>query len=123
MLGYGQAAVKLQQFWLQEKDPQSLPFAQRIDRRALVALVHKGLKYHQIEQLHSKVCLFQPFIEFHGLSCTRPPLKMGYPPPHFFSALKLAEVSRRLINNHGYKMDQQHHSKPCPLAKVIAILL
>ena len=47
--------MKLQQFWLRDKDPQSLPFAQRIDRRALIALVQKGLKYHQIEQVHSKV--------------------------------------------------------------------
>lgn len=51
--GYGQAAVKLQQFWL--RDPQALPFAQHVDRRALISLVSKGLKYSQIERLHSKV--------------------------------------------------------------------
>ncbi|KAG8530980.1 uncharacterized protein KY384_004337 [Bacidia gigantensis] len=39
---------------MREKDPQTLPFAQRIERRALITLVHKGLKYHQIEQSHAK---------------------------------------------------------------------
>ncbi|KAL2040938.1 hypothetical protein N7G274_006396 [Stereocaulon virgatum] len=47
--GHGEAAVKLQRDWLQ--DPQSLPFAQRIKTHALVSLVQKGLRYHQIEHV------------------------------------------------------------------------
>ena len=50
-LGHGQAAAKLQQYWL--RDPQDLPFAPKIERKALISLVQKGLKYNQIE--HSKV--------------------------------------------------------------------
>ncbi|KAL9099465.1 MAG: hypothetical protein Q9163_005043 [Psora crenata] len=52
--GYGDAAVRLQKFWLPGGDPQALPFAQRVDKHALVVLVHKGLRYHQIEHLHAK---------------------------------------------------------------------
>ena len=46
--GHGDAAVKLQRDWMQ--DPQSLPFAQHIKTHALVSLVQKGLRFHEIEQ-------------------------------------------------------------------------
>ncbi|KAI4215837.1 MAG: hypothetical protein LQ351_001825 [Letrouitia transgressa] len=45
---YSDAAVKLQRDWMQ--DPQSLHFAQHIKTHALVVLVQKGLRYHEIEQ-------------------------------------------------------------------------
>jgi hypothetical protein len=43
----------LQRDWLQ--DPQSLPFAQRIKTHALVSLVQKGLRYHQVEHALDQV--------------------------------------------------------------------
>lgn len=46
--GHAEAAVKLQRDWL--SDPQTLPFAQHIKTHALVSLIQKGLRYHQVEQ-------------------------------------------------------------------------
>ena len=55
--GYGEAAVKLQRDWI--ADPQSLPFAQHIKTHALVVLLQKGLRYHEIEQTIHQVCFLQ----------------------------------------------------------------
>lgn len=46
--GYGDAAVKLQRDWAQ--DPQTLPFADNTKSHALVSLIQKGLRYHEVER-------------------------------------------------------------------------
>ena len=46
--GHGEAAVKLQRDWM--IDPQTLPFADNVKSHALVALVQKGLQYHEVER-------------------------------------------------------------------------
>lgn len=61
--GYSDAAVKLQRDWMQ--DPQSLHFAQHIKTHALVVLVQKGLRYHEIEQTLKQVGPFPcPGVEY-----------------------------------------------------------
>jgi len=54
VIGHGEAAVKLQRDWVE--NPQTLPFAEHINRHALVSLVHKGLLYHEIEASVKQVC-------------------------------------------------------------------
>ena len=47
---------------------------------------------------------------------------MGYPPPPYFSVLKLAGVQQRPIETFEYQMDKQHRNnlRRCP--KLIAML-
>lgn len=47
--------MSLQREW--NPDPQSLPFARHIQTHALVSLVQKGLRYHELQSSIDKVCL------------------------------------------------------------------
>ena len=46
--GHGQTAARLQRDW-GRPDPEMLSFAPNVPTRALVSLLQKGLRYHELE--------------------------------------------------------------------------
>lgn len=63
LLGYGDAAVKLQRDW--NVDAENLPFAHHIKGQALVSLVQKGLRYHHLSLTIDEVGAFTPLVPRH----------------------------------------------------------
>lgn len=55
IVGYGEAAVKLQRDW--RHDPQNLPLAKSIKGGALVRLIKYGLRYYYTDQTWDRVSI------------------------------------------------------------------
>lgn len=55
LIGYGEAAVKLQRDW--KLDPQSLPLAKHIKGGALIRLIKYGLRYYYTDKTWDRVSL------------------------------------------------------------------
>lgn len=53
--GHAQTAARLQRDW-GRGDPEKLPFAPFIRTHALVHLLQKGLRYHELETSLDQVC-------------------------------------------------------------------
>ncbi|KAI9804802.1 MAG: hypothetical protein M1825_001170 [Sarcosagium campestre] len=101
--GYGESAVKLQRDW--REDPQDLPFAQYIKTHALVTLIQKGLRYHEIEHSLDEApdaCYFL------GLQQGRPIQRSEA--VYFFGPGSGAPVS--VSPNHA--VDEVHPEQPSP---------
>lgn len=106
MLGYGEAAVKLQRDW--KVDAESLPFAHNIKGQALVSLVQKGLRYHHLSLTIDEVCrssLLLPSLSLNGSQNGRPSRALN-PSMFFFGpesekpAQEIRDLAQRPSSSH-----------------------